>query len=186
MAYAYRAAWARSQGPVCRWRIIVGSGISLAMLQAMVFTPDRFGDFTPDLYSIMALYFALFASRHGRYVPSLALGLIRDFLSMGLIGTYGVLYSLLHKASEKARGKLDPDRLPNILIMAVAGTFLVNFGYHAMLVVAGDGIGWSNAITRWGSIALATGPFAVFLYPLIHFALGRVGIPRAAGGYWNI
>ncbi|MBZ0137799.1 MAG: rod shape-determining protein MreD [Planctomycetes bacterium] len=181
MATAFRI---RSQTPQYRWRIVVIGGLTMAGAHAMLLHRLDAGDFTPDLFSIFALYVGLFASRHGRYTPSLVLGLIRDFFSIGLLGSYGVLYSLLHKVAERARGKLDPERPLNVFLMALTGTFLVNFGYHAMLVIAGDGIGWTRALARCASIAIASAPFAVALFPLFHLGLDTLRVDRQ-GGYWN-
>lgn len=181
MATAFRI---RSQTPQFRWRIVVGGGLALAAAHAMLLHRLNAGEFTPDLYSIFALYIGLFASRHGRYTPSLILGLIRDFFSIGLLGSYGVLYSLLHKVAGRARGKLDPEKPLNVFIMALFGTFLVNFGYHGMLVISGDGIGWSRALVRCASIAVASAPFAVVLFPLFHLGLDALRVDRQ-GGYWN-
>lgn len=180
-----QAVNARNQKPRYRWRIVVGGGLLLAVAHTLLLHRLRLGDFTPDLYSVFALYLGLFASRQGRYLPCLVLGLIRDFFSLGLLGSYGVLYSLLHKAAGRTRGKLDPDNLLNILLMALVGTFLVNFGYHSMLVLSGEGIGWSRALLRCLSMAAASAPLALFLYPLMHFLLHRLGVGRS-GGYWNI
>lgn len=171
--------------PQYRWRIVIGGGLLLAGVHAMLLHRLNMGAFTPDLFSIFALYLGLFASRHGRYTPCLALGLIRDFFSIGLLGSYGVLYSLLHKAANKTRDKLDPEKPINVFIMALIGTFLVNFGYHGMLVIGGDGIGWSRALVRCASISVASAPFAVFLFPLAHFGLDRLEVKRN-GDCWNI
>ena len=184
MAHA-RSFGIRSQTPQYRWRIVCGGGLLLAVVHTMLLRRLRMGEFTPDLYSIFALYLGLFASRQGRYVPCLVLGLIRDFFSIGLLGSYGVLYSLLHKAAGRARGKLDPERIINIFIMALIGTFLVNFGYHGMLVIGGNGIGWTRALARCASTAAASAPLAVFIYPLMHFALDKLRVNRI-GGFWNI
>jgi rod shape-determining protein MreD len=180
-----QAVNARNLQPRYRWRIVVGSGLLLAAVHAMLLHRLNLGDFTPDLYSVFALYLGLFASRQGRYLPCLVLGLIRDFFSLGLLGSYGVLYSLLHKAAGRTRGKLDPENPLVILLMALAGTFLVNFGYHGMLVGSGEGIGWTRALLRCACVALASAPFALFLYPLLHFLLQRLGVGRS-GGCWNI
>ncbi|MCZ7606075.1 MAG: rod shape-determining protein MreD [Planctomycetota bacterium] len=180
-----QAVNARNLQPRYRWRIVVGGGLLLAAVHAMLLHRLRLGDFTPDLYSVFALYLGLFASRQGRYLPCLALGLIRDFFSLGLLGSYGVLYSLLHKAAGRTRGKMDPENPLVILLMALAGTFLVNFGYHGMLVVSGEGVGWTRALLRCACVALASAPLALFLYPLLHFLLHRLGVGRS-GGYWNI
>lgn len=184
MAYIARAAY-RNRNPRYRWRIVLGGGVVLSFVHAVLLPGLNMGAYTPDLLSIFALYLGLFASRQGRYTPSLALGLVRDFFSIGLIGTYGVLYSLLHKAADKARAKLDAEKPVNVFVMAAIGTFLVHFGYHGMLVVAGDGIGWSRALVRCASTAVATAPFAVLLFPLAHFALDRTKVDRA-GDFWNI
>lgn len=180
-----QAVNARNLQPRYRWRIVVGGGLLLAAVHAMLLHRLRLGDFTPDLYSVFALYLGLFASRQGRYLPCLALGLIRDFFSLGLLGSYGVLYSLLHKSAGRTRGKMDPENPLVILLMALAGTFLVNFGYHDMLVVSGEGVGWTRALLRCACVALASAPLALFLYPLLHFLLHRLGVGRS-GGYWNI
>ncbi|MCA8937880.1 MAG: rod shape-determining protein MreD [Planctomycetes bacterium] len=185
MAYAHRAFGARAHTPQYRWRIVGSGGLLLAVVHTMLLRRMNLGEFTPDLYSIFALYLGLFASRQGRYVPCLVLGLIRDFFSLGLLGSYGVLYSLLHKVAGRARGKLDPERIINVFIMALFGTFLVNFGYHGMLVVSGSGIGWTRALYRCASIAVASAPLAVFVYPLMHFGLDKLRVTRL-GGFWNI
>ncbi len=184
MAYIARAAY-RTRNPQYRWRIVFGGGLTLSFVHAVLLPGLHLEEFTPDLYSVFALYLGLFASRQGRYTPSLALGLVRDFFSIGLLGTYGVLYSLLHKAAHKAREKFDPEKPINVFIMAAIGTFLVHFGYHGMLVVGGDGIGWSRALVRCASTAVASAPFAVLLFPIAHFALDRMGVDRA-GDFWNI
>jgi rod shape-determining protein MreD len=181
-AQAFRA---RTHAPQYRWRIVAGGGLLFAAVHTLLLHRLNLDDFTPDLYSVFALYLGLFASRSGRYTPCLVLGLIRDFFSLGLLGSYGVLYSLLHKAAERGRGKLDPEKPLNVFIMALIGTFLVNFGYHGMLVVSGDGIGWSRAVARCASMAVASAPVAVLIYPLFHLGLNRLGVGRA-GGYWNI
>ncbi|MCA8916485.1 MAG: rod shape-determining protein MreD [Planctomycetes bacterium] len=175
----------RSQTPRYRWRIVAGGGLVLACIHTLLLHRLKLGDFTPDLYAVFALYLGLFASRQGRYVPCLVLGLIRDFFSIGLIGSYAVLFSLLHKAAGRARRKLDPDKLLNVFIMCLIGTFLVNFGYHGMLVISGYGVGWSRALVRCASIAAASAPVAVLVYPLAHMCLHRLGVGRS-GGYWNI
>lgn len=185
MAHLQRAFASRSQAPQYRWRIVGGGGLALAVAHTMLLRRLNMGDFTPDLYSIFALYLGLFASRQGRYVPCLVLGLIRDFFSLGLLGSYGVLYSLLHKVAGKSRGKLDPEKILNVFLMALAGTFLVNFGYHGMLVIGGDGIGWTRALGRCAATAVASAPLAVFIYPLMHFGLDRLGVSRQ-GDFWNI
>lgn len=171
--------------PQYRWRIVGGGGLLLAGVHAMLLHRLELGAFTPDLFSIFALYLGLFASRHGRYTPCLVLGLIRDFFSLGLLGSYGVLYSLLHKFAGRTQGKLSPEKPINVFILALVGTFLVNFGYHGMLVVGGDGIGWSRALVRCAATSVASAPFAVFLFPLAHFALDKAGI-RRHGDFWNI
>ncbi|MCB9932943.1 MAG: rod shape-determining protein MreD [Planctomycetes bacterium] len=180
-----QALQVRTQPPRYRWRIVAGGGLLLAAVHTLLLHRLKLGDFTPDLYSVFALYLGLFASRQGRYVPSLALGLIRDFFSLGLLGSYGVLYSLLHKAAGRARGKLDPERPLNVFIMALGGTFLVNFGYHSMLALSGEGIGWSRALARCASVAAASAPPAVLLYPVAHYLLHKLRVGRS-GGYWNI
>ena len=181
-AQAYRA---RTHAPQYRWRIVTVAGLVLAAAHTLLLHRLKLGDFTPDLYSVFALYLGLFASRSGRYVPCLVLGLIRDFFSVGLLGSYGVLYSLLHKAAERGRGKLDPDKPLNVFTLALFGVFLVNFGYHGMLVISGEGIGWSRAVVRCACMAAASAPVAVMIYPLFHWLLARLGVGRA-GGYWNI
>lgn len=175
----------RNQSLQYRWRIVAGGGLLLAGVHTLLLERLKLGDFTPDLYSVFALYLGLFASRQGRYVPCLVLGLIRDFFSIGLLGSYGVLFSLLHKVAGRARAKLDPHRFLNVFIIAFIGTFLVNFGYHGMLVISGYGVGWSRALVRCLSIAIASAPVAVLVYPLAHLCLHRIGVSRS-GGFWNI
>lgn len=185
MNLAARVAFTRHRQVRWRGRIVIGGGVVLAIVHAALLHRLNLEDFTPDLHTVAALFLGLFASRHGRYGPSLVFGLIRDFFSLGLLGSYAVLYSLLHKVAGRAREKLDPERPGNVFVMAVIGTFLVNFGYHVMLAIGGDGVGWSRAITRCASTAIATGPLAVLLFPIAHFALDKLGAKRS-GGFWNI
>lgn len=185
MTAAARAAYPRNREVKWRGRIVIGGGVLLALVHAALLHHLKLEDFTPDLYTVAALFLGLFASRHGRYGPSLVFGLIRDFFSLGLLGSYAVLYSLLHKAAGRAREKFDPERVGNVFIMAVIGTFLVNFGYHVMLALAGDGVGWSRALARCAGTAVATGPLAVLLFPIWHWLLGKCGAKRS-GPFWNI
>lgn len=172
--------------PMYRWRLVLGMGVLCGLLHTTVLRWVDFGLWQPDLFSLLALYFSLYANRQGRYLPCLILGLIRDFMSLGLLGSYAVLYSLLHKVASKARLRLDPDNLANTLLMAFMGTFLVNFGYHMMLAISGDGIGWTRATLRCLMIASATAPLAPFAFALANHGLGRLGVSRIAGGYMNI
>ena len=183
--YIARTAVLRNAEPQYRWRIIFVSGVLLSMIHALLLPRLNLGAFTPDIFSVVALYFGMFANRKGRYLPSLALGLMRDFFSLGLLGSYAVLFSLLHKFAAKARLKLDPSRLSNVFILAVIGTFLVNFGYHVMLALSGSGIGWTASITRCGCTAIASGLPAVLMFPIFHSLLARAGVARVSGGYLN-
>lgn len=182
---AARAFMERSSAPRLRWRLVAGFGLLGGVLHTLVLPRTHLGEYTPDLFTLFALYVGLYASRQGRYWPSLVLGLIRDFFSMGLIGTYAVLFSLLHKFSGKLRRKLDPDRVPNALLFGFTGVFLVNFGYHFMLAFGGDGVGWSVALWRCTATALVTAPFAVPVFPLLHWLMGNLGLSRTQGGYLN-
>lgn len=183
----YIAANVSSQPrPMWRWRLVLFLGVSCAILHATLLRWVPFGEWQPDLYSLLALYFALYANREGRYLPCLILGLIRDFMSLGLLGSYAVLYSLLHKAASRARLRLDPDHFLTCTMMAFAGTFLVNFGYHMMLAISGDGIGWMRALMRCLTIACATAPLAPFAFTLANHGLARLGVPRIAGGFVNV
>lgn len=175
----------RRSEPRYRWRIVLGFGFALCLLHTLVLPRFDAGEYTPDIFTLFALYIGLFANRQGRYWPSLVLGLVRDFFSFGLIGTYAVLYSLLHKFAARLRVKLDPDRLPNALFFGFSGVFLVNFGYHFMLALSGDGVGWSVALWRCTATALASAPFAVPLFPLLHRGLRAIGVSRSYGGLMN-
>lgn len=103
-----------------RWRLVLFAGLSCAIVHATVLRLIPFGEWQPDLFSLLALYFALYANREGRYLPCLILGLIRDFMSLGLLGSYAVLYSLLHKAASRMRVRLDPDNFLALTVMAFA------------------------------------------------------------------
>jgi rod shape-determining protein MreD len=185
MTVAARVAFTRRPEVRWRWRIVVGGGVALAVLHAMALHRLGLEDFTPDVFTLFALFIGLHASREGRYTPSLVLGLVRDFFSLGLLGSYGVLYALLHKFAERSRARLDPDKPINTFIIAMIGVFLVNFGYHVMLALAGDGVGWQRALARCGATATATAPLAVLLFPLAHMVLSRLGVPRH-GSHWAI
>lgn len=185
MTYAYRSVFTKSREVQWRGRIVIGGGLLLSIAHAMLLHRLGWEDFTPDLFTVAALFIGLFASRHGRYAPSLVFGLIRDFFSLGLLGSYAVLYSLLHKAAESARHKFDPFKPVNVFVMAMIGTFLVNLGYHMMLALAGDGVGWHRGLARCAACAVATAPLAVLLFPLAHLSLEKLGA-RMNGGYWNI
>lgn len=180
------AARITSRGaPQYRWRFVLVAGLALSAIHTLLLPRLRLGEYTPDLFTLLALYIGLFASRQGRYWPCLVLGLIRDFFSMGLLGSYAVLFSLLHKFAGRLRMKLDPDRIPNALLFGFSGVFLVNFGYHFMLAFGGDGVGWSVALWRCTATALVTAPFAVPLFPLLHWTLGQLGVHRTQGGFLN-
>lgn len=182
---AARAFLERTRAPRMRWRLVLGGGMVCSALHALALPRLELGTYTPDLFTLFALYVGLYASRQGRYWPSLVLGLVRDFFSMGLIGTYAVLFSLLHKYCGRLRGKLDPDRLPCALFFGFSGVFLVNFGYHFMLAFGGDGVGWSVALWRCTATALVTAPFAVPVFPLLHQLLGLLGLGSPQGGFRN-
>lgn len=55
-----------------------------------------------------------------------------------------------------------------------------------MLAIAGDGIGWTRALMRCLMIASATAPLAPFAFTLANHELSRLGVPRIAGGFYNI
>lgn len=172
--------------PRYRWRTICGAGLVLTFLHIWVLHRFDVGDFTPDLFTLVAIYMGLYASREGRYAPNLVLGLIRDLFSIGLLGTYAVLYSLLYKVMTVGRRRMDPDKPVNTLVLAWLGVFFVNFGYHFVLVLLGSGVGWTRAGLRCACIATATAPIAVFLFPLLHYGLYKAKFNRLPGGYWNI
>ena len=183
----YIAAQLSSQPrPMWRWRLVFFSGLSCAIVHATLLRLVPFGEWQPDLFSLLALWFALYANRDGRYLPCLVLGLIRDFMSLGLLGSYAVLYSLLHKVASRMRVRLDPDNFVAVTLMALVGTFCVNFGYHLMLAIGGDGIGWTRALLRCAMIAGATAPLAPFAFTLANHGLSRAGVPRIAGGFFNV
>lgn len=171
--------------PRYRWRLVLGSALLLAALHAFALPRLGLGIYTPDLFSLVAVYIGLFASRHGRYWPSLVFGLVRDAFSIGLLGSYAVLYSLLHKFNGRVRGKLDPETLPNAVLLTFIGVFLSNFGYHFMLAAAGDGIGWSAALWRCLVTAGVTAPFAAPLFPLMHRGLAALRVGRDQAGCFN-
>lgn len=169
-----------------RWRITLGMGLLLAAVHGLVLPRLCTPEYRPDLFSLFAVYLSLFSSRQGRYWHLLALGLLRDVFSLGLLGSYGVLYSLLYKAIARARGKLDPERPGNSLVFGFAGVFAVNLGYHFTLVAAGAGVGWSAALLRCLVTAAITAPWALPTFVLAHFALEKLRCPRTPGGCWAI
>lgn len=185
MAHTGRTAVLRNAEPQYRWRIVIIGGVILSAIHALLLPKLLLGLFTPDIFSVCALYIGLFSNRKGRYLPSLALGLMRDFFSLGLLGSYGVLFSLLHKFAARMRLKLEPERLTNVFFMAIIGTFLVNFGYHVMLSLSGAGIGWTASVIRSACIALSSGVCAVLLFPIFHSLLRKLGVARVSGGYLN-
>jgi rod shape-determining protein MreD len=176
----------RRQEPRWRWPLVLGGGLVLSWAHVFAVPREAWGDFTPDLVTLFALFLGLYASRQGRYLPCLVLGLTRDLFSLGLIGSYAVLYGLLHKAASRGRDKLDPFQPGNVFIFAVAGVFFTNVGYHFLLVLTDQGIGWTRALARCAAMAAASGVLAVVAFPLAHLALGRLGWRRANGGFWNI
>lgn len=183
----YIAAQFSSQPrPIWRWRLVLTVGVTCAILHATVLRQIPLAEWTPDLFSLFALWLALYANREGRYLPCLVLGLIRDFMSLGLLGSYAVLYSLLHKAAARVRVRLDPDNFMALMFMAFGGTFCVNFGYHLMLAIGGDGIGWTSALVRCAVMAASTAAVAPFAFALFNHGLTRLGVPRIAGGYFNV
>ena len=59
-------------------------------------------------------------------------------------------------------------------------------GYHAMLALSGDGIGWSRALVRCAATGASSALFAVPLFTLAHYGLAKVGVRRLPGGFWNV
>ncbi|MCC6464190.1 MAG: hypothetical protein IT463_02490 [Planctomycetes bacterium] len=177
---------ARNNEAHWRWRVTLGLGLVLAALHGLVLPRLCAPEYRPDLFTLFAVYLSLFSARQGRYWHLLALGLLRDLFSLGLLGSYGVLYSLLYKGIGRARGKLDPERPGNTLLFGFAGVFAVNVGYHVTLVASGDGVGWSAAFTRCLITAAVTAPWALPTFVLAHYALEKLKCPRAPGGCWAI
>lgn len=176
---------ARRDEPRLRWRLVLGSGLALCAIHVLALPRLNLGHYTPDLFTLVALYIGLYAHRQGRYWPSLVFGLMRDFFSLGLLGSYAVLYSLLHKFAGRVRLKLDPDNLPIAVLLAFVGVFLVNVGYHFMMALSGAGVGWSAGLWRCFAMAAVTAPFAVPIFPLLHLGLRGLGFSRLQGGYWG-
>ena len=175
----------RRDEPRFRWRLVLGAGLALTLIHTLALPVLALGEFTPDLFTLVALYVGLYAHRQGRYWPSLVLGLMRDFASLGLLGSYAVLYSLLHKFAGRVRLRLDPDRVAIAMLLAFTGVFLVNFGYHFMLALSGAGVGWSAGLWRCLTTAAVTAPFTVPVFPLLHWGLAAIGMRRIQGGYWG-
>jgi rod shape-determining protein MreD len=175
----------RRDEPQYRWRLVLGSGIALLAIHTMALPRFNLGHYTPDLFTLVALYIGLYAHRQGRYWPSLVFGLMRDFFSLGLLGSYAVLYSLLHKFAGRVRLKLDPDSPPIAIMLTFIGVFLVNFGYHFMMALSVAGVGWSEGLWRCLTTAAVTAPFAMPIFPLMHFGLRAMGMRRLQGGYWG-
>lgn len=185
MAYAYRSSWKGSAPVRGRWRLLIPAALVLNALHVLLLgrlSPDGV---SADLFSLFALYVGLYASREGRYGPCLVLGLMRDACSLGLLGSYAVLYALLYKFASRARERFHPDNPLNALGLALVGVFLVNFGYHGMLALSGGGIGWTRATLRCLEIAAYTALPAPIAFPLLHRLLAWLGFERSPVGLWN-
>ncbi|MCC6573104.1 MAG: rod shape-determining protein MreD [Planctomycetes bacterium] len=176
----------QSPNPAIRWGIVFVGGCALALIHAFSLPTLQLDDATPDLFTLGALFLALYAHREGRYLPCLMLGLVRDCVSLGLLGSYAVLYGLLWKFASRLRARFDPDHPLNAAVFSLAGVFLVNLGYHVMLALSGDGIGWGRALMRCLTVACATAPLSVLLFPLGRAMLASWGVQRGQGGFFNI
>ncbi len=172
--------------PFLRWPLMFGAGFALALLHAFTLPQLGLDDATPDLFSLAAVFMALYAHRDGRYLSCLMLGLVRDCASLGLLGSYAVLYGLLWKFASRLRARLDPDHPLNAVLITFAGVFCVNLGYHVMLALSGDGIGWGRALARCLAVSVATAPLSAPLFALGRSLLTSFGIPRNAGGFYSL
>lgn len=170
--------------PLVRWPLVFGAGFALALLHAFTLPQLGMDDATPDLFSLAAVFMALYGHRDGRYLPCLMLGLVRDCASLGLLGSYAVLYGLLWKFTSRLRARLDPDHPLSAVLITFAGVFCVNLGYHVMLALSGDGIGWGRALARCVAVSVATAPLSAPLFSLGRSLLTSFGIPRNAGGFY--
>jgi hypothetical protein len=46
-------------------------------------------------------------------------------------------------------------------------------------------VGWNAALGRAAATAAVTAPFAIAVFPLLHWVLARLGYARSQGGFFN-
>ena len=172
--------------PRYRMTLIAGGGLAFALASVLLFPRVGVLGVWPDVMTLYALFFTLFNNERGRYLPCMALGLLRDVFSAGPFGTYAILYGLLYRLLMSRRKSLYRDNPLTLLAIAFLAVVLINLGYHATLVMTGAGIGWTDAGLRALSLGAVTAPFMLPLTWLMKAGLARAGVERMPGGLMNV
>lgn len=140
----------------------------------------------PDILTALALYFTLWTNPRGRYLPCMALGLMRDMFSVGPVGTYAILYSLLYRLLESRRHRIPRTGMLSQLAIGFLGTVAINVGYHAALVVFGDGVGWRYALVQGLLTAMLSAPLMLVVVYVMSVGLKGLGVRKLPGNMFNV
>lgn len=172
--------------PQYRNTIFLGGGFLLSLLSATLFSRFLVFGVWPDVVTLYALFLTLYGNGRGRYVPCMALGLMRDMLSAGPIGTYAILYGVMHRLIAPRRKSLYRDNPFTLALLAVGVVAALNLSYHFSMVFIGAGIGWSSALSRGLLIGIVSGPLMPLLSWLMKSMFRRFGIERLPCGAYNV
>ncbi|MCK6440592.1 MAG: rod shape-determining protein MreD [Planctomycetes bacterium] len=162
------------------------AGLILAVISACLLSRISIFGVWPDVISLYALFFALHANERGRYLPCMALGLMRDLLSAGPLGTYAILYGLLYRLLTPHRKSLFRENPLTLALLAGVVVAGINLAHHMSLVLTGAGVGWGTALTRSLLIGLVSAPLMPLLSFMMKWLLGRLGVERLPGGVYNV
>jgi len=166
------------------WVLVAGCGSVL--LATLVMPSLRFAGAWPDIVTLMVLWHALHGDPKGRYVPGMAVGLMRDLLTACPFGAHTVLYGLMHRVVGERRYALRRDNPIAQLVLAFVAVLVVNLMMHLILVLTGAGIGWSAALSHSAMIAALSAPFMPLVCLGMRVLLTFVKTARRAGDNWAV
>lgn len=176
----------RSSVPQHRNAVMYGGGLVISLLCVMLLNRISLWGEWPDLPTLYVLFFALFGNPRGRYGPAMMIGFARDLFSGGPLGTYAILYGLMHRFISPRRQMLFRENPITQALVAAVVVFAVNVGYHASMVIVGVGIGWSEAFYRSMKIALISAPLMPALCIVMVLLFEKLKISRLPGGNYNV
>lgn len=131
------------------------------------------GVVVPDVLTLVVLYFSLFHFERARYLPLLAVGFMRDLVTLTTPGTFAILYALVFKLLYPVRRSIFRESPITQLVLAFITVTGLHLGYHAALVLQNAGVGWSLALQRSLLLAVWTAPAAIGVCYAFHALAGR-------------
>ncbi|MCA8938932.1 MAG: hypothetical protein KDB07_03955, partial [Planctomycetes bacterium] len=141
----------------------------------------------PDLVTLYALFFILYGNhKEGGYIPVMLLGLLRDVFSIGVPGTYAILYGLLHKLLAGRKGIAYRDSAIALVVLGAFAVFAVNFGYYMLLVVNKLGSGLGYGVWRSALMSMVSAPLMPVLVLGMSALLELLRVEKTKEGCFNI